>query len=149
MTGKAFAASFKLTTAACLLALAYFAAWNGPFGSRYVPASHFPQRHAAVTLPQPDLSEFDKLDLILNKYRSAEVKIITGGLEYKPQDMWLKVRGFLVQSKSSIKDAEDWIREYCYRISGGEVIYFKYPDGKMLPVRDVFLRELAGLNQAR
>jgi|GEM_PF-1805480 len=98
----------------------------------------------AETVP---LSEVEKLNWILDKYRNADLEIVSNGVALKPHEMWLKAKAALVYTKADVSSAGEWIGEYCYRLTGGSVLYFKYPDGRLTPVRDVFLKELAILNQ--
>lgn len=93
-----------------------------------------------------NFSEWDKLSYILNKYRTTDAKVVSDGMEYSPEAAWLKGRKTLIQYARQVQDAAAWIEEYCYRSDEGNIIYFRFPDGKMVPVRDVFLAELALIN---
>ena len=95
----------------------------------------------------PAVSEFDKLNLILERYRSKDIKIIVDGREYRPYLVWLKARSILIKNRNKIANAATWIKNNCYRSQKGNPFYIKYHDGRTLLMRDVFLSELALMNK--
>lgn len=92
------------------------------------------------------LSEFDKLSLILEKYRHKDVKIIVDGREYQPELVWRKAREILFRHRQKIENAAAWIKVYCYRSNQGNPFYVRYPDGRTVLLRDLFLSELTRIN---
>lgn len=84
---------------------------------------------------------------IMEKYKTQNLEIVWEGSQSTPAAFWDFSIDYLKHNFESGDDAENWIKEHCYRTSDGQVIYFKYPDGTTRPMRDVFLEELVTRRQ--
>ena len=97
----------------------------------------------------PPDSELGKLIQVIDFYRTQDIKVIYDGNEYTAEWGWRFAREYLTQHIRDLDDAEAWIREHTYRtVRKGNIIYFEYPDGEKVPMRDVFLAKLASLRTA-
>lgn len=105
--------------------------WNSPYRPFRVKKS--------LLLNDPSVV---KLNRILDDYKEQDLQVIYDGMTHPPQDFLIRARGYLARNFKPGDEAQGWIEKHCYRTRAGQVIYFQYPDGKMRPVRDVFLEEL-------
>lgn len=92
-------------------------------------------------------SELAKLAFIIEKYKNADIEVISQGMQSGPSEFLTLAKEYLKRNYKLGDNAENWIKEYSYRTFGGNIIYFKYPDGSQRPMRDVFLEELAILRE--
>ena len=94
------------------------------------------------------LSELAKLNHLFDKYKATDVRVVTDGITRSTWSFALWARGFLKRSYNMGDDAAFWVRRYTYRSDKGNIIYFRYADGSLRLMRDVFLEELANLELA-
>ena len=92
--------------------------------------------------------EFQKLAEIWNHFKAADVKVTVDGVEFPLETVLQNGQKYLRNRYKKGMTAKTWIEEYVYRSKKGEIMYFKYPDGTSIPMRDVFLEELAKIEGA-
>jgi len=72
-------------------------------------------------------------------------KVIYDGNEYEMGIAFTKAKLFILQNYKN-EEVEDWVSKHLYRSEAkGEVIYLKAPDGKLTPLRDVFIEHWRSL----
>lgn len=87
--------------------------------------------------------ELDKLNQVLEHFKSGDFEIVVDGNYRKPEQMVVWARGFIRRNYTPGQDtARIWITDHCYKTDQGNILYFKYPDGKTIPMRDIFLADL-------
>ena len=89
--------------------------------------------------------ELTRLITVMDKYRNEPIEIIWEGSQSTPVAFWLFAKDFLRRNYRLGDNPEEWVQTHCYRTAEGRIIYFKFPDGTIRPMRDVFLEELAAL----
>lgn len=90
-------------------------------------------------------AEFGKLMQLMQRFSSENIEVFVDGNSYAPRQVMGMVRQYLAQNYDPGDSAESWIREHGHLSPKGNIIYFKYPNGEMEPMRDVFLQELKSL----
>lgn len=86
-------------------------------------------------------TERTKILKVIDSLRNSKLKVIFDGIEYDMNFALLKAKMFVFKNYKNEK-ATTWISQNLYRSPGGEIIYLKYPDGDMRPIRDVILARL-------
>ena len=92
-------------------------------------------------------SELSKLLFLLNRFREAQVKVVYDGHYYEAPEAVRLAKNYLMKNYRKEK-ADYWIRKYCYKTEGGNVILLKDTGGKMKPAQDFALEELAALEHS-
>lgn len=94
--------------------------------------------------PQTQLS---KLIYLLDLYKGSPCSVVYEGIEYQSNKALKQAKNYLSRHYRG-QPAEEWLRANAYRSLGnGMVIYFRSPDGKQVPLRDVLLIELEKLQK--
>ena len=95
---------------------------------------------------QQPKSEITKINYLFSRLSKSPMKVLYDGHEYDmPEAMKLAKSYFYKHYKK--ESAEYWVKNYCYKTDSGNVILFKLTDGKTVPVREVALQELNGLEK--
>jgi hypothetical protein len=103
---------------------------------------------ASAAKPQDkSLQELSKLLSVLEQFRNTSLKVIFDGIEY---DINLAVKRAkqLIRKHFRSGPASIWVKNNLYLSPfKREVIYLKFPDGGMRPLRDVILERLQRLHR--
>ena len=94
--------------------------------------------------PQKDKTagELPKLLAVMEQFRNTSFKVIFDGIEYDI-DLAVKKTKQLIRKHFRSGKAEIWVKNYLYRSPAKrEIIYLKYPDGDLRPLRDVIIERL-------
>jgi len=92
-------------------------------------------------------TEISKLVYLIDRFRDMNAVIIYDGNEHKADEAADYARRYLRQYYDTNQTAVNFIKLHAVRSSpGGEIIYIKFPDGKVRPLKDVLLEELKMLN---
>lgn len=87
-------------------------------------------------------SELSKLIFLIDLYRDSDVQVIYDGIE-NPSDVALSYARKYIGENYQKEKAENWIKKHAYRAKGsGQVIYVKFTDGSVIPLRDLLLEQL-------
>ncbi len=119
-------------------------------GMHYLPPASwmrlmFDWCHPASAKTQTELG---KLLSIIDYYRQADLQVIFNDNTYSSEWGWRQARAYLAQNGlAEEEDAAQWIQKHAYRTTDGNIIYFLYPDGSQVTMRDAFLGQLAVINQ--
>lgn len=91
-------------------------------------------------------TEMAKINYLFNRMNKSPMKVLYDGHEYEMQEAMKIAKKFLFKNYKK-EPAEYWIKNYCYKTDNGNVILFKTTQGQTLPVREVALQELRGLEK--
>lgn len=95
--------------------------------------------------PANDLA---KMICILNYFRTAPVVVQYEGIDY-PAQLAYPVGLVYLMTNYRGEDPNAWVKKNCYRtLSGNNIIYLKFEDGKVRPARDVLLEKFQELEEA-
>ncbi|HTL46618.1 MAG TPA: hypothetical protein VL688_01005 [Verrucomicrobiae bacterium] len=133
MSKQDFLRGVRLGVLLAVLSAAAFAAY------KYFPGI-FPTERP---VPQTADPELNKLNLIIEYFKNADLEVITDGVYRKPSETLPWVRRYVSQHFKPGDNAADWIRQYCYQTNAGNMIYVRFPDGSTRLLRDYFLEHLA------
>ena len=91
--------------------------------------------------------EFSKLLYLMDRLWGTPFKVVYDGTTYDTNFPKAKILIYFFQHYRMEK-ADQWIRTRTYRsVPENNIVYLKYPNGKLRPARDVLLEELDRLNQ--
>ncbi len=95
-------------------------------------------------------SELSKLIYLMNRFRDSDLKVLYDGHDYTSDYAIGEAKKYIARNYHK-ENAEKWIKKHAYRAQsgGGDIIYLKYSDGKLRPLRDVLIEELEALQKAR
>lgn len=88
--------------------------------------------------------ELVRLLALLEDYSTRPVEVYVDGV-YRPVREFTQIaRRYLAREFTPGQSASEWVRQHAYLSPIGNVMYFRDESGTSEPVRDAFLRELAG-----
>ena len=136
------------TGAALFLAAAALLCCLNPYQKSSNLVSSFRESQPYYQYVHQPKEEMLKLFLVMDQFKNTKFKVIYEGHEYDINLALLKAKRFLNTHYKNEK-ADQWVQVNLYRSqSKGEIIYLKYPDGKLRPLRDVLIEELHLLQSA-
>lgn len=91
-------------------------------------------------------SEMAKINYLFNRLNKSPMKVLYDGHEYEMSEAMKIAKNYLFKHYKK-EPADYWIKNYCYKTDNGNVILFKLTDGSKVPVREVALQELSGLEK--
>lgn len=90
-------------------------------------------------------SDRSKLIYLMERFRDTDVQVVYDGYNYGARESAVHARQYIARHYKKGR-AGDWVREHAYRSNpGGQIIYLKFPDGRIQTLRDVLLEELTML----
>lgn len=91
-------------------------------------------------------SEFSKLIFMIDSLKNKNLKLISDGHEFNAYDALKDSKKDLLTDYRNEK-ANYMIQRYFYRSDSGEIMYLKFPNGELKPLRDVLLARVKKIEQ--
>lgn len=116
--------------------------WNYAVGQtkKVTQADRQPTTYTEVA-EQPQ-EQIPALFKALDVYKNKDYKVIYDGHEYNVSIAFAKAKQY-INNHYKNEELEPWLKTHLYRSkSGGQIIYMKYPNGSLRPLRDVIVETL-------
>lgn len=92
-------------------------------------------------------SELSKLIFLIDLYRGSDALVVFDGIENTSSVALSYARKYIGDNYRK-EAADDWIQKHAYRApKSGQVIYMKFADGSVAPLRDILLEQLKRIAQ--
>lgn len=91
-------------------------------------------------------NELAKLICVLDFFKNRKLKIVVDGHEYEAYSTLKGSKSDLMAGYRNEK-ADYFIREYFYRSDAGDIMYLKFSNGELLPLRDFLLDQIAKIEE--
>lgn len=120
------------------------------FSATELSPSNIHQTPAYQQYERRPKNELSKLIYLMDYFKVQNVLVNYDGYDYDSEKAARVAKNYVAKNFKSGDKAEKWLKIHTYRSQPrGNVIYFKYPDGKRKPMRDVLLKELEILEEIK